>query len=282
VRIGYVNGRFEPLGRRAIAIEDRGFQFGDAIYEVWAVRDGVLFDAEGHFRRLARSLGEVRIAAPMSERALLAVMKETLRKNRVNYGVVYVQISRGVASRDHAFPAKAKPTLVVTAKPLDRNVIEARAEKGIAVITLPDERWRRCDIKSVNLLPNVLAKQKARESGAFEAWLLDGDGFVTEGTSSNAWIVDAAGRLRTRPLSHHILPGITRAALLKLAESRRIELVEEPFTQAEAEAAREAFLTSAANAAMPVISINGKVLGDGKPGPIARALRRAYLASMSE
>ncbi len=282
MRVAYVNGRFLALGAQAIAVEDRGFQFADAIYEVWAVRDGRLLDAEGHMARLKRSLGEIRMTLPMTEASLYAVLKETLRRNRIRYGVVYVQISRGVASRDHAFPPNAKPTIVVTAKTLDRGVIEARAENGVRVITLPDERWTRCDIKSVNLLPNVLAKQRAREQGAFEAWLVDSDGFVTEGTSSNAWIVDSHGRLRTCALSSKILPGVTRATILKLAQERQMPVLEQPFTPAEAQSAREAFLTSAANAAMPVISIDGKVLGDGKPGPVARALRAAYFGGIEE
>ena len=282
-RIAYVNGRFQPLSAAALAVEDRSVQFADAIYEVWAVRDGRLLDMEGHLARLKRSLGELRIAAPMSDAALTAVLKETQRRNRVRDGIVYLQISRGVFPRDHAFPPPSvKPTIVITAKMLDRGAIEARAEKGAPIITLPDERWARCDIKSTSLLPNVLAKQKAREAGAFEAWLVDEQGLVTEGTSSNAWIVDAKGQIITRDLSNHILHGITRAAVLRLARERQMPVLERPFTIAEAQAASEAFLTSAANAAMPIVAIDGKIVGSGAPGPIARALRAAYFGGGGE
>ena len=283
-RVAYVNGRYTSLRAAALEVEDRGFQFADAIYEVWAVRDGRLLDMDGHLARLKRSLGELGMAWSMSDASLTAILKETQRRNRVRNGIVYLQISRGAAPRDHAFPAPAvKPTIVVTAKSLDCRAIEARAAKGVAVITLPDERWARCDIKTVSLLPNVLAKQKAREAGAFEAWLLDGDGLVTEGTSSNAWIVDAQGRLRTRSLSRQILHGVTRAAIIRLAAERQMPVIEEAFTPDDIRAAREAFLTSAANAAMPVVSVDGIGVGQGaqkgKPGPIARALREAYFGT---
>ena len=279
-RVAYVDGRYRPLGEAAVHIEDRGYQFADAIYEVWAVRDGRLLDMDGHLKRLARSLGELRIKAPIADAALMAVLRETLRRNQVRDGIVYLQISRGVAPRDHAFPnPDVKPTIVVTAKALDARVYDARAQQGVSVITLPDERWARCDIKTVSLLPNVLAKQRAKEAGAYEAWLLDGDGFVTEGTSSNAWIVDTQGRLVTRDLSHHILHGVTRAAVMKLAAERQISVVEKAFTPDEARAAREAFLTSAANAIMPIVGIDGTAVGKGEPGPIALALREAYFGT---
>ena len=281
MRTAYVNGAFLPLGARAITVEDRGFQLGDAIYEVWAVRRGRLVDAPGHFARLTRSLAEIGMAPVMSDAALQAVLKETLRRNRVQDGLVYLQISRGAAPRDHGFPPPTvKPTIVVTAKALESRALDAQAEIGVRVITLPDERWARCDIKSVGLLPNVLAKQKARTSGAFEAWLVDSDGRVTEGASTTAWIVDGEGRLRTRALSHQILPGVTRGTIMEIAHERQLRVVEEPFTPAEARAAREAFLTSAINGAMPIISIDDKIIGDGKPGPIAAALRAAYYAAL--
>lgn len=279
-RWAYVDGAYRPLSAAAVSIQDRGFQFADSIYEVWAVRDGRLFDAEGHFARLWRSLNELRIPAPMSEASLKAVIREIMRRNRVHDGIVYLQVSRGVAPRDHGFPAPGtKPTIVLTAKNLDQVALAARAEKGIKVITLPEARWARCDIKSTNLLPNVLARQAARDAGAFEAWFVDRDGFVTEGTSSNAWIVDGAGRLRTRALSNDILHGVTRAVLLETARTAGLEVVEAPFTVAHALAAREAFITAASNPAVPVIAVDDTPIGDGTAGEVTRALRAAYLGA---
>jgi D-alanine transaminase len=276
--VAFVNGVYAPLGAAAVSILDRGFQFGDAVYEVWAVRDGKLFDAEPHMSRLHRSLAELRIAEPMSERALWLVIHETIRRNKVRHGIVYLQISRGAAPRDHAFPAASvRPTVVVTAKSLDRRAIERRHEEGVKVVSVPEIRWARRDIKSVNLLPNVMMRQRAKEAGAFEAWFVDAAGFVTEGTSSNAWIVDKDGQLRTRALSNDILHGVTRAAILRVAQERQIKVVEEPFTIAEAKQAREAFVTAASNPALPVIALDGVAIGDGKPGPITKALRSAYL-----
>jgi D-alanine transaminase len=274
----YVNGAYLPLSRARISVLDRGFQFADSIYEVWAVRAGRLFDAEAHMARFQRSLRELRIVAPMSEAALYAVLRETQRRNRVRDGLVYLQVSRGAAPRDHLFPTPPRaPTVIVTAKSLDRCALEKRAAEGVKVITLPDIRWGRCDIKSVNLLANVLARQQAHEAGAFEAWLVDGEGFVSEGTSSSAFIVDAEGRLRTAGLSTHILHGVTRAVLVRLARERQITVVEEPFTVAEAKAAREAFFCSATNPGVPVVAIDNVPVGEGRPGPVAAALRAAYL-----
>ena len=279
----YVNGAYLPLARARVSILDRGFQFADSIYEVWAVRGGRLYDVQGHLTRLWRSLSELRIAPPMGEAALMAVVREIMRRNCVRDGIVYLQISRGAAPRDHGFPPpRTRPTIVLTAKNLDRAAIAARAANGIKVITLPETRWARCDIKSTNLLPNVLARQAAREAGAFEAWFVDEDGFITEGTSSNAWIIDAQGRLRTRALSNQILHGVTRGALLSLAPQLQLSVSEEPFTLEEAKAAREAFISAASNPAMPVIAIDGAPVGDGKPGPVAEALRALYLAAAAE
>jgi D-alanine transaminase len=279
MKLVYVNGRYLPLSRAAVSVLDRGFQFGDAVYEVWGVRDGALLDTDAHFARLRRSLDALRIPAPMTERALLLVLKETMRRNRVRDGLVYLQISRGAPSeRDHAFPMRPLcATVVVTAKNLDQRAQERKYETGVSVITTPETRWARRDIKSVNLLPNVLARQAAKEAGAFEAWFVDERGAITEGTASNAWIVDNEGRLRTRELSNHILHGVTRAALLHLARERQMSVVEGPFTVAEAKAAREAFISSATNPAVPVIAIDGAPVGDGRPGPVARALYQAYL-----
>jgi D-alanine transaminase len=280
--IAYVNGVYLPLAQARVSVLDRGFQFADAVYEVWAVRDKRLFDRQAHMARLQRSLRELRISSPMGEAALWAVIGETARRNRVAYGLVYVQVSRGAAARDHVFPNPAvKPTLVVTAKNLDRRAIEKRAISGINVVSVGEQRWARCDIKSVNLLANVLARQHAREHAAFEAWFVDADGFVTEGTSSNAFIVDAQGRLRTAKLSDHILHGVTRAALLEIARQRQMPVLEQAFRLEEVKSAREAFISAATNPAVAVVSLDGVQVGDGKPGPVATALRAAYLGAAS-
>lgn len=279
-RIAYVNGVYAPLRAPLISVMDRGLQLADSIYEVWAVRGGRLFDAEAHMARLWRALDELRIARPMGEASLRAVIRETMRRNRVTDGVVYAQVSRGAAPRDHVFPpASVRPTLIVTAKALDRRAIAARAEAGIGVVSAPDTRWARRDIKTTNLLPNVLARQAAKEAGAFEAWFVDGDGFVTEGTSSTAWIVDRSGTLRTRALSHDLLHGVTRAALLKLAAERQLAVREAPFTIEEAQSAREAFISAASIPAVGVVQIDGQPVSDGKVGQVTRALRAAYLGA---
>lgn len=275
-RIAYVNGVYVPHARAAVHVEDRGYQFADGVYEVWAVRGGKLLDHEGHFDRLERSLRELRIAQPADRKGIDIIVREVARRNRVHNGMVYLQITRGVAPRDHAFPKNIPPALVVTAKSLDMKAIAARAENGVRVITSPDIRWDRCDIKSTALLPNVLAKQTAKERGGFEAWFVDEDGNVTEGSSTNAWIVDASGAIITRELDNHILPGVTRAAIIRAAEKLQIKVIERRFTLAEAKAAKEAFLSSASGAAVPVIAIDETPIGDGKPGPIAARLRGAY------
>jgi len=277
-RVAYVNGRYLPHGEAMVHIEDRGFQFADAVYEVWAVLDGRLTDAEGHLVRLERSLSELRIGWPRSRAALLTVVRETVRRNRIRDGLAYLQVTRGVARRDHPFPSPApQPTVVVTAKALDLGAMEAKADKGVTVISQPDQRWGRCDIKTVSLLPNVLAKQAAREAGAYEAWLIDQDGLVTEGASTNAWIVDANGALRTRDTGANILRGITRATLIELAREIQIRVDERPFSLEEAKTAREAFLTAASAFVTPITAIDGVLVGDGRPGPVTRRLRALYL-----
>ena len=282
-QIAYVNGVYAPLAAASISIRDRGFQFADSIYEVWAVRGGRLCDAAGHMARLHRSLAELRIKPPMSEAALWAVIRETMRRNGVRDGIVYMQVSRGAANRDHVFPTpEVKPSLVITARNLDRRAIMTRAEAGVRIVSAPETRWARRDIKSVNLLPNVLARQAAKDKGAFEAWFVDADGLVTEGTSSNAWIVDASGVLRTRALSHEILHGVTRAAVMQIARDRQMKIAERPFTVAEAQAAREAFITAASNAATAVVEIDGVAIGNARPGPVTQALRAAYLGACGE
>ena len=277
-RLAYVNGRFLRHGEAGVSIEDRGYQLGDGVYEVWAVIGGRLTDAEGHFARLQRSLGELQIPMPMSPAALMVALRETIRRNRVRYGLVYLQVTRGVARRDHAFPdVPIAPTVVITAHATDGEAAQARATKGVSVITLPDTRWGRCDIKSINLLPNVLAKQAAKEEGAFEAWFVDGSGLVTEGASSNAWIVDAEGVLRTRDTGANILRGVTRLSLIDMAREAGYRVEERPFTVAEAKAAREAFLTGAGALVMPIVRIDDAPVANGHPGEVASALRALYI-----
>jgi len=275
--IAYVNGRYLPRAHAMVSVEDRGYQFADGVYEVCEVRAGHLIDERRHLDRLERSLAELKITPPMPRRALAIVLHETARRNRVRDGLVYIQVTRGVARRDHVFPAAGtRPALVVTARQLDLNANEKMASDGIAAITMPDDRWARVDIKSTALLPNVLAKQAAREQGAREAWLVDRDGRITEGSSSNAWIVDRDGRLRTRKLDRGILAGITRTVLLDVIKAHGLTLEERAFTAEEAYGAREAFITSATQSVMPVVRIDGRPVGNGAPGLIATALRRDY------
>jgi len=279
-RIAYVNGRYLPHAAARVHIEDRGYQFADGVYEVIAVARGRLVDGEPHLDRLERSLRELRIAMPMTRAALAAAIAETVRRNRVVDGSVYLQLTRGVAPRDHAFPARAHTQLVMTAK---RSKPHPRAwvEDGVKVVSVPDIRWARCDIKSVSLLPNVLAKQAAREAGAYEAWMVREDGTVSEGSSSNAWIVTGAGELVTRAAGEAILNGITRRAVISLAREEGLRLVERPFTLAEAKAAREAFVTSTSSFVMPVTQIDDAVVANGKAGSVSLALRRRYLAHLA-
>jgi D-alanine transaminase len=276
-RLIYVNGRYLPYARAFVHAEDRGFQFGDGIYEVVEVRDGALIDATRHLERLERSLGEIAMPMPVSRAALLVVMRECVRRNRVADGTVYLQITRGARPRDFLFPGpEVRQTLVCVARPVPRGVGDSRAATGISVKTLPDPRWARCDIKTVMLLPASLAKEAARAEGAREAWFVDEAGLVTEGASSNAWIVDTAGRLRTRPVDSAILRGVTRTTLIGVLKSEGLEVVEQPFSIAEALAAREAFITAATAIVTPVVAIDGKQLGDGKPGPVATRLRAIF------
>ena len=282
-RFAYVNGRFVRHGEAAVHIEDRGYQLADGVYEVWAVFDGKLADAEGHFARLWRSLDELRIAHPMGQAALIFVLREAVRRNMVRNGLVYLQVTRGVARRDHAFPNPAvPPSMVVTAKSTDRDLAERKAAQGAAVISVPENRWGRCDIKSVGLLPNALAKQAARERGAVEAWFVDDLGLVTEGASSNAWIVDAEGNLRTRDTQANILRGVTRSTLFEVIREAGLPINERPFTIAEAQAAREAFVTGAGTLVLPIVSVDGAKVGDGKPGPVATRLRSLYIKRARE
>ena len=276
-RIAYVNGRYLPQRAAAVHVEDRGYQFSDGVYEVCEVRGGCIIDQRRHLARLKRSLQELRIEMPMAEAALAIVMRECIRRNRVHDGIIYLQMTRGVAPRDHGFPPPGtRPSVVVTARSLDLASNERVAAEGVAVITVPDNRWERVDIKSVSLLPHVLAKQAAREQGAKEAWFVDRNGHVTEGSSSNAWIVTMGGKVVTRPADHGILRGITRSVLIEVIRAKGLTLEERPFTAEEAYGAREAFLTSASQIVMPVTRIDDRPIGNGAPGSVATALRAEF------
>jgi D-alanine transaminase len=276
-RIVYVNGRYVNRRDAAVHVEDRGYQFSDGVYEVCEVRGGRLIDERRHLARLKRSLGELRIGRPMSEAALGVVLRETVRRNRVRDGIVYLQVTRGVARRDHAFPpADTVPSVVVTARSIAIAGNDRIAAEGIAVITVPDNRWARVDIKAIALLPNVLAKQAAREQGAREAWFVAADGTVTEGSSTNAWIVTGGGKVVTRPADQGILRGITRAVLLEVIKAQGLTLEERPFTVDEAYGAHEAFVTAASQIVMPVVRIDGRPIGNGHPGSVATALRQDF------
>ena len=279
-RVAYVNGLYLPHRRAAVHVEDRGYQFADGVYEVIAVKNGRFVDDTPHLERLDRSLRELDIAPPMSRAALRVVMAEMLRRNRIRDGILYIQMTRGVAARDHSFPADSDASVVMTAR-LEPPQDPRLADNGVDVISIPDIRWKRCDIKSVSLLPNILGKQLAHRAGAFEAWQINEEGYVTEGTSTNAWIVDAEGRLCTPPIDEQILSGITRRRILKLAEREGIEFSERYFTLKEAQSAREAFITSATTLVLPVTTIDDAVIGNGKPGTFTCKLREHYLAFMA-
>ena len=275
-RVAYVNGHYVRHGNAAVHIEDRGLQFADAVYEVCSVSDARLVDEEEHLDRLERSTREIELSMPMGRAALKLVFREMVRRNRVRNGLLYLQVTRGAAHRDHPIPpSPAKPSLIVTAHSLDPAAIETRRREGIAVITHPDERWARCDIKTTQLLPNLLAKTMARRAGAYEAWLVDREGLITEGSSTTAWIVDDQQRIATRPLSNAILPGVTRRVILEIARDAQISVQERTFPVEEAQKAREAFISSATGI-YPVVAIDTTPVGDGKPGPLTRRIQDLY------
>ena len=275
-RIAYLDGVFVPLAEARISPLDRGFLFADGIYEVAAVLDGRLVDNASHLARLERSVGEIGIRLPVTVEALVELERELVRRNGLDEGVVYMQVTRGVAERDFAFPKDTTPTLFMFTQP--KTILASRtAETGIRVKSVPDLRWARRDIKSVGLLAQVLAKQAAQEAGCQEAWMVE-DGVVTEGGSSSAFIVTAGCALVTRPNSDAVLPGCTRRALLALASERAITVEVRPFALEEALAAREAFITSASSFVQPVVAIDDTMIGDGTPGPLSRRLRDLYIA----
>ncbi|WP_119165483.1 D-amino-acid transaminase [Algihabitans albus] len=276
-RTAYVNGRYLSHAKAAVHIEDRGYQFADGVYEVVPVHNGILVDESLHLDRLERSLGELRIAMPMRREALKLISREVMRRNHLSNGFLYLQITRGVAPRDHKFPVAAKPAVVMTVRQM-KPASKEKLEAGVSVITVPDIRWARRDIKSVSLLPNCLAKQQAHEAGALEAWMVDGEGQVTEGTSTNAWIITQDNVLVTRNANQDILNGITRVALLERVAEEGVTFEERSFTVEEALSAKEAFITSSTNYVMPVTAIDGKAVGNGHPGLLTMKLREAYVS----
>jgi len=276
-RIAYVNGRYLRHGHANIHVEDRGYQFADGVYEVCEIWNGMIVDERLHLDRLERSLREIAIEMPVVRNALRVILREIIARNRVHDGLVYLQITRGVGKRDHVFPPPGTPpALVVTARSTSRDAGDKLAEEGVSVITMPDNRWERVDIKTVSLLPNAIARQKAKEAGAKEAWFIDADGFITEGAATTAWIVTKDGTLVTRPNGTGILPGITRQTTAAVAEKQGLAVTERKFTAEEALAAREAFMTAASTLVMPIVEIDGKPVANGRPGSIATALRAAF------
>ncbi|MBX4999726.1 D-amino-acid transaminase [Rhizobium lentis] len=276
-RIAYVNGRYVKHSDARVHIEDRGYQFADGVYEVCEVRHGYIVDLTRHLNRLDRSLGELSIAWPMSRAALTQVIRQTLRRNHVRNGLFYLQVTRGVARRDHVFPVEGTPpSLVITAKSTDPKIIAAKNANGIKAITVADNRWDRVDIKSVGLLPNAMARQQAKEAGAQEAIYVDADGMVKEGAATNVWIVDSDGTLVTRPAEHGILRGITRTTLMDVAARLGLKITERNFSVSEMLAAREVFLTAATSICFPVVSVDGQTIANGHPGSLSQKVREAF------
>lgn len=275
-RIAYVNGRYVPHRAATVHIEDRGLQFADGVYEVIALWQGLPVDLGPHLDRLEQGLAELQIPMPGSRRVVAHILREVVRRNGIGTGIVYLQVNRGVAPRLHTWDHGLRPSMIATARRMP-SMARTVIEEGSKVISVEDIRWKRRDIKTVGLLPNVLAKQKAQAAGCPEVFQVDGDGMVTEAGASNAWMVDRDGRLVTRPLGHEILPGITRQTLLRLARDAGMEVVERPFSLEEAKAAREAFFSSTTNFVMPVVQIDDAVIGNGKPGSVSARLRALYM-----
>jgi D-alanine transaminase len=274
-RVVFLNGAFLPAEDAKVPVMDRGFLFADGVYEGFGVLGGRIIDNEAHLERLERSLGEVRIPNPYSRQEWTRLEEDLVRRNGLMEGFLYLQVTRGVAERDFVFPKDAKPTVMMFTQA--RSIVHSPlAETGIAVVTVPDLRWKRRDIKSLSLLAQVLAKQQAAEAGAHEAWMVE-DGFVTEGGSSSAFIITQQGAIVARPLSNAILPGITRRSLLRFAEEAGLSIEERLFTLDEAFESAEAFNTSASGFVTPVVSIDGHPVGTGKPGPLTRRLRALYI-----
>ncbi|NNE83726.1 MAG: D-amino-acid transaminase [Alphaproteobacteria bacterium] len=278
-RIAYVNGAYVPHRHATVHIEDRGYQFADGAYEVVNAFRGRLIDERLHLDRLDRSLGELSIAPPMTRQAMRLIMREVVRRNRMTTGLLYLQVTRGVAPRDHKFPPAIKPALVMTARSIPEFPKEMH-DDGVKILTIPDIRWARCDIKSVALLPNILGKQAAAEADAYEAWMVEAGDYITEGSSSNAWIVTADNILVTRPTGNRILAGITRRAIFGMAEELGYTIEERAFTVAEAYAAKEAFMSNSSHFVTPVTQIDDAVIANGKPGNLTLELHERYVRYM--
>tara|TARA_A100000164_G_scaffold3206_1_gene2765 strand:- start:985 stop:1839 length:855 start_codon:yes stop_codon:yes gene_type:complete len=274
-RIAYVNGRYLRHAEAQVHVEDRGYQFSDGVYEVILIKNGKMIDEEQHLERLKKSLSSLEINPPMKRAPMRHVMKELIKRNKFRNGIIYIQITRGVAAREHSFPKYSKPALVMTARRIATKTSD-EIEAGVKVITIDDIRWKRCDIKSTSLLPNVLGKQTARRQGAYEAWMVDASGFVTEGTSTNAWIVTTDGKLITAELGSNILSGITRDTFIKIIHELNYKLEERQFSVEEAKNAREAFFTSSTSFLTPVSEIDGVVIGNGRAGSVSMELIKAY------
>lgn len=274
--IAYVNGEFIPTDYASISINDRGLQFGDAVYEVWAVINGKLVDEEGHFIRLNRSLNELDIKNIFNKNSLKIIFRELLARNRVKNGIIYLQISRGTAPRDHAYSKNLVPNIIITARPKNFALLEAKAQKGFLIKIAKDNRWGRVDIKTTNLLPNVLAKQNALDNNFDDVWFVDENNFITEGSAQNAWIIKDR-TIITRPLSNEILAGITRQSVLNLIRKLNFKFVERAFNVQELLEAEEAFVTSATSFVTPIIKVDSKNVGDGKIGEVVKLLREEYL-----
>lgn len=274
-RVAYVNGRYCPHNQATIHIEDRGLQFADSVYEVAYVYKGQLIDAIPHLDRLSYSLGELEIPVPMKQRPLLLVIEEMIRRNNLSTGLIYIQVTRGTAPRDFPYPRQAKPNIMMTARamaPFDPN----QSLKGIKVMSLPDIRWLRRDIKTTALLAASMSKEKALSAGFDDAWLLDGNNLITEGTSNNAWIINQDGSLQTRPPSHDILNGITRRSIMTLAQKKNIPVIEKAFSLDEAYAAQAAFISSASACIKPIVQINDQKIADGQVPAIAQEIANLY------
>ena len=279
-RLAYVDGRVVPLSDAHVSVEDRGLQFADSAYEVVAVLNGRPLDWDGHAARLGRTLAALSIDLPIDPAALAIVARRLIAANRATEALLYIQVTRGSARRDHAFPATVRPSLMMTVRPFDFAQRVGQQASGVGVVTVADARWGRCDLKTTGLLANVLAKQAARDAGAFEAWLVGSDGTVAEGASTNAWIVDT-GTLVTPPLTPRVLPGVMRAAVIDTARSLQIRVAERDFTVADARGASEALITSTTVPVLPVVAIDGVPVGTGRPGPVAARLAGAVWAAIA-
>jgi len=274
----YVNGCYQPYNNALLHVEDRATLFADAVYEVVEVKAGNLVDQDAHLERLERSLNEIKLVTDFALHTIPFIIRESIRRNRVKNGYVYIQVSRGCAQRDFIFPKtnETPATLIIFARSKNPLKLDKKSKKGIKVITHPDLRWKRPDIKTTGLLASVLARQTAIEQGAEEAWLYNEDEIITEGAASNAWIVNNKNELITHPANQSILKGITREGVMRLAKELNLKFSERPFSIEEAKEAKEAFITAATNLVMPVTQIDEKTVNDGKSGPISLKLREIF------